>query len=286
MARTDAEHGLAGQLARAILGSQVAFLDAADEAWTREVVLPWFAPEPAPAEAASAWDGFLAWGRWNERLIPLLGRDFPELITLVRERIPDRVNRYLQHVASLYVSSTSSIITPEWLDGFFAAATSPEQARWATTVLGQLPDEQSARTSIWDSRLRPLLQRRLRGIPRPPSPEELGVMGGWVVQSNAVTKPIVDQLVAAGNPALQGNFLIKEIISSEALIASPTAGTRLLTWLLTGFDEAAWFCGQLAEAATQLHSARATRQSLRKLCEQLARLGCPEAQELRTSFGL
>jgi SIR2-like domain len=286
MARTTTEHGLAGQLARAVLGSQVAFLDAADQMWTQEVPLPWFALAPSLAEAAATWDGFLAWGRWNERLISLLGRELPELLALVRERIPNRLNRYLEHLAALYVHSTAPFITPAWLDSFFASATSQEAADWTIAVLGQMPGEQSARASIWNSRLRPLADRRLQGIPRPPSPEEIGVMGTWAALGNAVTRPIVDQLVAAGRPALQGNFLINEVLSSEGLHASPTQGVRLLTWLLTGFSEAVWFCDKLAEAATQLHGSGASQRSLRDFCEELARVGCPQAQELRSRLGL
>lgn len=286
MARTNAEHGFAGQLARAVLGSQVAFLDAADQVWAREVVVPWFTSEQSSAEAAAAWDGFLAWGRWNGRLIPLLGVGFPGLLPLVRERMPGRVNRYIEHLTSLYVYGTSSITTSEWLDDFFASAEPQEQADWAIAVVGQLPSEISARASIWNSRLNPLVQRRLQGIPRPSSPEELGAMGAWVALCHAVARPIVDQLLAAGRPVLQGNFLINEIFSSEALRASPTAGARLLTWLLTGFNDAVWFCDKLAEAAIELHSAHASRQSLRGLCEEFARLACPQAQELRARFRL
>src|SRR5260370_6720964 len=238
------EHGYAGQLARAMLGSQVTFLIAADEAWTRETVIPWFIlPQAVRVEPAAAWEGFRIWRRWNERLIPMLGGYFPQLLTLVHEYMPNQANRYMEHLAALYVQSHAPTITPEWLDLFVATATSSERKSWGIAVLGQLPGEDSIMAAVWDSRIRPSLERRLSGIPLPPAQEELAVMGAWAARGGTSAVSIIENLMAAGTPT-SDSFLIKDVMSSEALAASPTPGTRLLTRLLTGANDVTWLCGE------------------------------------------
>ena len=57
------DRSLPGRLGRTVLASQLPFLLAADEEWTRENLLPLF--EPESDDFQTAWDGFATWGHLN-----------------------------------------------------------------------------------------------------------------------------------------------------------------------------------------------------------------------------
>jgi len=267
------------QLGRVVLASQTHFLFALDADWTRENILPLLDWSRDQRRAQQAWHGFLAWGRWNEallpELLPLYEQTFPKLST----ELSIRHDQFCRHLASIAVYSSSNPMKDGWLRSFLLEADPESHKSWATNVGHQLRslNEESIQ-DLWDRWMDDYWTQRNTGVPLPLSEDEKEVMVLWAIPLEPVFPAVVEKICAIPVPSLKHTtFLYDELAEKELAPRHPISLTRLLRHLLKNADEPFHHCREVEELVGSLMGAAAPHRELLLVCEDLARLGCPNA---------
>lgn len=268
-------------LALVVLASQLHFLFAADEAWTTKNMLPLFDWSGDEARAEQAWDGFLSWGRWNDRLLAAglkvaFERSFSKVGAKFNE---EHRRRFCEYVAGIAVTSSIPGIGNEMAKGLVSAADDASRASFASameTVLGDLPDEVAV--ARWDAWIRDYLAERVAGVPRPMSADEATEAAGWLLHLGD-RFPEAAALVA-NTPAGLGEHsdLLYRLKDSALVTKYPHDVAKLLAQLARGTEPPFWGCRFLASIVESVRS-NVERSLLVPVVEEALRLGCSGAPE-------
>jgi hypothetical protein len=271
------------QLGRAIIARYTAFFFNIDQVWTKAELLPRFDWEKDPAKAQQVWHGHLH-GSWSDALfaemVPVYRQSFARLDAADLKTLR---SAFCNRLAATALRSSVHPWDSGWLSDFVRDAGGEARAAWTEAVgdaLGQLKPE--AKKAAWERWIWRYWTERLTGVPRPLSAEEKQGMVTWAKRLGPVF-PNAVELVRATPVSLEKTRLIfYDFQTSDLVTLYPTPTAHLIEHIITHISELPYECGFVDKAVRRLLEAGADKAILLSICEQMARLGCRSAVELRT----
>jgi Domain of unknown function (DUF4020) len=270
------DHGMLGV---SVLAGNLHLLHAVDRSWAEAIVVP-ILDWARGLHAVAAWDGFLIWGRWNEPLLTHLADWLADGYRHVKESLPNRLGRILEHLVLVFLLSSNQRVGNDWLDRFVVSADVEDRRAWAMEVSDVLKQLDSPGASqAWSRRLSPYWARRLNNVPEPLDSAEIFAMLTWLPYADE-DFPRAAQLARRGpRPSFTQHWEVRHLIGPLAHIDYPSESAALLAWLLSACDPPFWYCAEAKDTVTRLRGL-ATNEELRPVIEQLARLGCEGIENL------
>jgi hypothetical protein len=276
----------ASQLGGVILASQGRFLFAIDPAWTRQRVLPLLDFSVDPERASQAWDGFLSWGSWDDAILPSLLAlyigAFPYFLKIKRSK----TNRFCEHLAHIALFGSINPIRHGWLDKFIEEASDAARAAWAANVgqvLRSLPDDRIS--YIWEGWLGAYFAQRAKGYTVPLTSEEIVRMVEWLPYLTKVFPAAVDIVCKSPRPVLEYTSVFAELMKRKVPSEYPAELAKLLRYLLPGVpDGFSILSSDLENLVKSIAAGCVSSTDLKEICNELARIGCPKAAAIFSSF--
>lgn len=128
-------------LALVVVASQLHFIFAVDEHWAVENILPILHWSRHERRAEQAWDGFLSWGRWNDRLLSAGLKDaFIESFSKLGGPLSSRRERFCHYIAGIAVTSSIPEIGPELSRALVSAGDDASRVTFAAAMEDFLRD--------------------------------------------------------------------------------------------------------------------------------------------------
>ena len=272
----------AAELGRVLIASQVNLLFSLDEIWTTQNVIPLFDVSVNLRRAIQAWHGFLAWGRWNDRLLEHLLPYYINAFGVLNSKFGKGRDAFCDHLAGIATLSKINPLSQGWLYRFLFIVTEEERVRWASSfgqVLQGMGD--SAKAALWNKWLGSYWRDRLEGIPAPLTLPEGEQMAEWSIHLAPVFPEVVDKILLTRIPDLKSSFLLTELSESDIPKQHPKASTALTLHILKNANSLPWDTSWIEPLITGLASSAEAKPDLRLICDELARLGDPNAFRLR-----
>jgi len=271
------------QLGRVVLVSQMRFLFALDADWTRKNILPLLDWSSDQRRTQQAWHGYLlGGGRWHEALLPSLLPLYQQSFCKLSDELSSMRDRFCEHLASIALYSSSNPMKDGWLQKFLLTSDRESHRSWAANLGRQLAslNEESVR-NLWSRWMDSYWERRNTGIPLLLSQDEKEEMVLWSIRLEAVFPAVVEKICAASAPTLKQTYLYYELVEKGFATKYPIPLTRLLLHLLPEADKSFLHCREVEGLVRSLVGSTASSGDLLLVCERLARLGCPNASELK-----
>ncbi|MBW2121396.1 MAG: DUF4020 domain-containing protein [Deltaproteobacteria bacterium] len=272
----------AAVLGRVVLVSQLGYLFSIDEKWTRSKVLPLLDWDKDAQQARQAWDGWLNWGRWSAQLLPELIPHYKEAFSHLSSAPEEKRLRLVSHVANIAVYGLNNPLEEyDWISAFLRAGAEEDRVAFATWIHALLMNVQAeVKKHLWERWLKKYWQGRNQGIPIPFSDRELGKTVEWISELEPVFPEAVAVICEGEVPHLEDVQLFYRLKESELPGKYPEALARLLIHLISDHGILRRQCSGLESLTERLIVAKAPANLLHKLCEQLARAGCRNAESL------
>jgi hypothetical protein len=263
-------------MAEVILASQVHFLFSADSGWCEENVLP-LLDWADPARARRTWDGFLAWGRWTDRI--LRAGLLTQYLATTRHigEFSDEAGRQLcRHLAAIAVYSEIDPIAYGWASTFTTTVDTSVRAEWidqVTWFLGQMPPD--AVEHQWQRWMHQYWRDRIASIPTQLTIEEASAMTQWVPY---LTNSMTDAAITAmEHPArLRGHSMLLAELTNDRIDRAPAELATLIAHLLRGTNPPFWDCHHLRDVIRMLRD-QGNQIDVTPILEQAVRLNCGDA---------
>lgn len=297
---TGKNQGALGAIA--MVAGQLRFLHAYDEAWTESNVFPMFDFEN-PNRAQAAWQGFLVWGRFDDRLLTrglldMYQQAWRHLDQLgdadsgSQERsVEDARRRLVDHVADVALYSGSEV-RREWLNDFITAVDEPLRESFARRVgmswRRALRDAATAGKTRpqWDPWLmwaRTYWQARLNSDPVALSPGEVAALNTWVLCTGDHFPEAVElSLRSAQMGALDDGLvqdLVRDLAKSDVVRAFPNEAARWLTHLLGRAARGEFYSCREAKSVFEAVRLTVAPEVARELAGAALSAGCTDARE-------
>lgn len=271
-----------------MLGSQLLFVFSCDEDWTERHLLQIYDWERDECMAELAWHGYLAWGRWNETLLRRLRPLYRQTMSYVA-RLGVGKERFTRHVADVAVFGQSSPTDDRWLDEFIEKADRSQRLAWAgrmSFLLGSLDED--ARVDLWRRWLRAYWRNRQDGIPVALEQKEMEVMvTKWTMLLGPVFRDAVDVVCRTPYMASSGHTLLWWEWAELPLAAEEAQSTaRFVNHVLKGCEPPFRNCEDIEKFLRTLRGGGAEGSVMRSICEEMARLGCGNAEVLQRTLGV
>ncbi len=269
------------ELGRVLLASQLRFLFALDAEWCREKILPLLDWSGDERQAQQAWHGYLDWGRWHEALLPNLLPLYEQAFPKLSSELLSKRERFCEHLASIALYSSSNPMSDGWLQQFLLEADPGSHKSWASSIGSQLlgVNKQSIQ-DLWRRWMDDYWSQRNTGVPLLLSEAEKAEMLLWILPLEPIFPVVVEKICATSAPDLKHTQLYYELVEKKFARKYPEPLTRLLQHLLSNAHEPFLHCREVEQLVRSLVDSTVPRPQLRLLCNHLARLGCPSADEL------
>jgi hypothetical protein len=273
----------AAVLGRVVLASRLGYLFSIDEEWARTNVLPLLDWDKDAQQARQAWDGWLIWGRLNARLLTELIPHYKAAFSRLSSELKGRSLRLVNDVAAIAVYWLDNPLEEnDWIPAFLRAVTEEDRVDFADRIHVLLMNMQAeTKKKLWKRWLKRYWQGRNGGVPIPLSDKELETMLEWVTE----LEPVFPEAVAVmceGDVPHRGIDIgvLYQLEKAEIPEKYPEALARLLIHVTSDHEIFRGQYGSLENLTERLILAKAPADLLRKLCEQLARIGCQNAKSL------
>ena len=170
-----------------ILASSFNFLQAVDEEWAKQNLLPCFDRDKDINKYKAAWDGFLHWGRLSPNSAELLSDMFLKTVEHIEgdfsDEIPNRfevIPRFIGYYIDMIGYFVDNPFEP-WISKFFQNSSIRSRVDFAKSIAMRLRRmEGNQKQKWWDRWLRQYWENRLSGIPVGLDPQEAAQMVAWV----------------------------------------------------------------------------------------------------------
>jgi hypothetical protein len=271
----------AAELGRVIVAAQVFLLFLLDETWTIQNVIPLFSAIPNLKRALQAWHGYLVWGRWNDRLLVYLLPKYEEVFPFVNSHFGKLKNAFCDHLAGI---AAFSAIDPSRrsLYKFLTAVTDEERIKWAAAFGQTLKGmDDPAKAAMWTQWLRRYWKDRLDGIPVPLTVQEGQEMVEWSIHLGPVFPDVVANALVTPIPDMQSSFMLTELSELELRKQYPKESAALILHVLKNALALPWDTRWIEPLITDLAASSESKPNTQLICNELARLGYPDAQRLK-----
>jgi len=281
LSRVVSGESYAAELGRVLIASQVFLLFSLDEVWTIQCVIPLFSLSANFKRALQAWHGYLVWGRWNDRLLVHLLPKYEEAFPFVHSHFGKLNGPFCDHLAGIAAFSS---IDPSRrsLYKFLSAVTDAERIKWAAAFGQTLKGmDDPAKTAMWAQWLRQYWKDRLDGIPVPLTEKEGEEMIEWSIHLGSVFSEVVANAIVTSIGDMQGSFMLTELSESDLRKQYPKESSALVVHVLRNARAFPWDTRWIEPLVTELASSTESKPNTRLICDELARLGYPDAQRLK-----
>ena len=224
---------LAGTLGRATLASQLPFLAAVDEAWTRENLVPLFYIERGTDEFQAAWDGFLWRVGFDPTVAELMEEAIRNAVPQIRSELAEQEERFVQYYTRMVGSFVDDPFS-DWIPRLFKHGNEKTRLHFAGAVgdklIGMAGNE---RRGWWRRWLKRYWEGRLLGVPVALDSSETEPMLEWLPFLGMDFPEAVElaiQMPVA--PVLRGTLIYS--LHKRKLSRHGVAMARLLIWLGDG----------------------------------------------------
>ncbi|MCY3823707.1 MAG: DUF4020 domain-containing protein, partial [Nitrospinae bacterium] len=273
LSRIVQEKSLAGRLGRSVLGSQLPFLLAVDEKWTRENLLPLFMANDNISDYQTVWDGF-RYVSLNPPMAELMKAPFLEAASQIKSDIfdgPRRAN-FIEAYTLMLVYYVDDPIR-DWIPAFFNNSDEEDQSHFASRIhelLRRMNEEKQQ--ALWKRWLKRYWQNRLKGVPKPLNTGEIERMLNWLPYlENDVFPEAVALAVRMPKKPMQLGLSIHKINHSDLWRRYPEAVAKLLIHL-GGYKSPSysWYKGkELIDKLIESDIPESLKEKLKELCATL-----------------
>ena len=232
LTRITREDSLAGQLGKATLARQLAFLFAANEEWTGRHLLPLFTCESI-ADRQAVWHGFL-YGRPNPQVAEVMSGPFLSALPSIQELFSEDSDLRRQFVSFFASMSVYFVEDPldNWIPEFFRNVEPEDKERLAWAIGDILASAEDARRrEWWDRWIRRYWENRLQGVPFPLEPVEIKAMVGWLPKIGALFPEAVELALKMQPTPLKNSFIIHQLYRGDWWSMCPEATAKLVIWI-------------------------------------------------------
>ena len=271
------------QFGRTMIGRHATFFFNIDPGWTRTHLLPLFDWSVDPGRAQQVWHGHL-WGKWSDPLFAEMLSAYKQTFSRVDQELASMRKPLCNRLASIALRSSVHPLESGWLSEFVREAGPEARERWTLSVgeaLGALSPE--AKEAAWERSIRAYWTERLTGVPRPLSDEEKQWMVQWARRLGPVFPQAVEKVCAVPVVLDRSRLIFYDLRTSDLVTLHPTPTARLVHHILRNLPELLYECGFVDEVVRRLLETGADRSALLSICEEMARLGCRTAADLRAA---
>lgn len=279
-----ADPGANGVLGRVVFAGHAQFLFALDPEWTTGHLLPLFDWSVDVTRAEQAWSGFLTWGEWSdvffERVRPMTVQTFSHL-----DRLERHGNPLSERLGAAAVFSAHDPWTDQgWLFHFVRLADADNRQAWAHSVaqfMDSLPSRDAA-VQLWRRWLRRYCEQRGVGMPIRFDDEESAAMQAWAVPLASILDEVVAVFQEVGAiPSTPGHHILYRFTESGLAVSHGAPFGRYLRVLLKHAKSLDHRCEDVYDLAIAALANGADRKDILSIAEDMARLGCPQATDIR-----
>jgi hypothetical protein len=223
------------------------------------------------------------WGRWTHALIPHLLPLFEQQFSVLATESSTYRTTFCEHMAHIALFSEISPIDNGWLFRFVQTVSVQERLSWLRAVKDRLAGlDDQAKVTTWTRWLRTYWQRRNAGVPL----QFEGVEAAHMAKLMFALEPVFDEameLLSSGPPPdLKQSMIYYSLRDTELAKRKPDTIARLLLFLLKGQgDRHIYEMSKIEDVVRQLIGSKAPPDQLVAIIDELARLGCSEAAQLR-----
>lgn len=277
------ENNEAATLGRVVLASQLEFLFAMDQDWTKENIIPLLDWDRDVQKAQQAWDGWLSCGRLTEPLLPEIIPLYKKSFSHISSELQGVRGRFVQWVVNISLFWMDDPLANRWVPDFLQATEEQDRVTFATHVGNQLMRMKAdTMRGLWDRWLKRYWEGRNQGTPIPLADGELKNMVEWVGELEPVFPEAVEVICEGRVPQFEHSSLFWRLEKKEAKITTnyPDDLARLLIHLTASPQMPRYFCGELEKLTEKIVTAGASATILRRLCDNLAAIGCVRAGKL------
>lgn len=277
-ARTQLEMMLAsnddrGQMTEVIFASQLHFFHSADPEWAQNHILPlldWATPD----RAQRAWEGYLAYGRFNDKILAAgLLNHYIQAATHADE-LPENLRQPLYgHLADIALRSNIDLAANGWLRNLTSTSSEEVRTGWMNqigwrlrTISAQAVEQQ------WNRWIHTYWQDRLASRPIQLTTQEASAMAAWVIYLTSSLNEGIDLATAHAAGIPRHSHLLRDL-TDERISQQPPATARLLAHLLRGTEEPFYDCPEIQRIIRALAD-NAEPADITSIREQALRLGC------------
>ena len=266
-----------------MIASQVQYLVALDPTWAIERCVPLFSWAIDAVRAQQAWHGYLGWGRLSEPLFAAMLPHYLESFSRLAHDLAEVRDQFCQRLAAAAVFSSTDPWASGWLPAFVRDADEESRIEWARDVVHLLRDlSNGAQQELWDRWIRRYWEERLTGLPRPFTEDEGGQLLTWALALPNCFADAVSLLEQTPVRINEHDFFFHDLQERAALLSEhPTPVAQLVRRALSGTAALPWECAEADGIVRTLLSGGADRGVLSAIVEELGRLGCRSAPELR-----
>lgn len=265
-------------LAQVFLASQLLFLFGADPDWCKASVLPLLDWDRDAGGAARSWDGFLKWGRFNDRLLEAGLLDlYLKAASRVGSLSDESQQSLCRHLASIAVQSEVDPRGSGWLATFTAGSDEAMRVGWMRAVswlLADLPTD--VVEAAWSRWMKAYWENRLASVPAAMTNDEASAMAEWVTALDASFAQGVDLAVMHVAGLQEHTSLVHRLPASELVKKHPSDTARLLAHLLRGTTRRFYDWHSLEQLVPILRAGVGV-DGVKGIVEQALRLGCSGA---------
>jgi hypothetical protein len=231
--------------------------------------------------AAQVWDGFLTWGRWSDPLVDRLQPFMRQTFTRVAQ-LGGKQHAFASALASVAAFST---VDPwhngGWLFDFMRAAPADARAHWADEFGRYMESlNEDGVDALWMRWLSDYWGERITGVPQPLDEQEKGAMVTWLAGLVPRLTEAIDRILAAP-PTTLDHLVFYRLHDAEVGRRNGLEIGRLLRGLLPLLNAVTHDFGEVADLANQAADHGAEHADLLVIANEMARLGCPGAAQLR-----
>ena len=226
------EDSLAGQLGKATLARQLAFLFAVDEEWTGRHLLPLFTCESI-ADRQAVWHGFL-YGRPNPQVAEVMSGPFLSALPSIQELFSEDSDLRRQFVSFFASMSVYFVEDPldNWIPEFFRNVEPEDKEQFGWAIGETLAStEDVRRREWWDRWIKRYWENRLQGVPAPLEPVEVQAMIGWLPDIGALFPEAIELATKMQPTPLIRSSIIHKIHQGNFWSMHPEATAKLLIWI-------------------------------------------------------
>ncbi len=224
------ENSKIGGLGRSVLASQIAFIYSLDKNWTIEHVVPLFSSND-DLKFMQAWDGFLVWGRLNDKLVESMMPTFQPALPRLISANKDRRQRFLEFYTAIAVFHVDDP-RPTFLATLFRLAVADDLTYFSQFIgmyLRQMSS--SVRQDLWSRWLKDYWEARLNSIPKNLIESESRNMLDWVLYLEEQFVEAVELAIRLPINKIQHSQLLHGLEKSDLVTKFPDATAELLTYI-------------------------------------------------------
>lgn len=223
------ENSRIGGLGRSVLASQIAFIYSLDKNWTIEHIVPLFSSND-DLKFMQVWDGFLVWGRLNDKLVESMMPTFQSALPRLISANKDRRQRFLEFYTAIAVFHVDDP-RPTFLATLFSLAVTDDLTYFSQFMRMYLRQmSSSVRQDLWSRWLKDYWEERLNSIPKTLIESESRNMLDWVLYLEDQYVEAVQLAIRLPINKIQHSQLLHGLEKSDLVTKFPDATAELLTY--------------------------------------------------------